>query len=409
MAELAKEGKIDRDEYVRQTKLLGGDVKSTHLVKGLDYALLEKVRRGEDVMAGGESGSAGEAEVDDDDDVEDKLEKALEQEVVPVERKEEKKKGVQAAPVPKSRAEILAALKESRRVAKEAAQPSLGAKFKKIGEPKVKEKEKPKQEEREKVKYITLPDGRVKKMVKREKPEKVEVEAPDPTSAPLGMMPPPPKPGTVVKENDDDDMDIFEGAGAEYDPLAGLQDDDSSSDEEGEAPETKKLKPENTPSATPTTTSPPDTEPSSTPMPPPPPRPKLNYFNEPTTTPSDSNSYKPPTASSLLSDPALAAALAKASTLKPLSSSSSSSADAEKAKRHAALLESADRDAFDIDFGFGGSRDFGDEDEDDGYQTKKGGGAKRKRGGDKKGKKGDKNDAGVVGKIVEERYGKGKK
>lgn len=410
LAELAKEGTIDREEYVRQTKLLGGDVKSTHLVKGLDYALLEKVRRGEDVMAGEEAINEDEEEAEDED-MEDKLERVLEQEVVPVERKEEKKKGVQAAPIPKTRTEILAALKESRRVAKEAAQPSLGAKFKKIGQPKVKAKEKPKEEEeeKEKVKYVTLPNGRVKKMVKREKPKKVELEAPDPMSAPLGMMPPPPKPSVIVEEEDDD---IFEGAGAEYDPLAGLQDDSSSSDEEGEAPESKKLKPENeqdTPSTTTTsTTSPSTTSPSATTMPPPPPPPpKTNYFNEPISATPDSSTYTPPSASSLLSDPALVAALAKASALRPLSSSSSS-ADAEKAKRHAALLESADRDAFDVDFGFGGSRDFGDEDDDDGYQTKKKGGAKRKRGGEKKVKKGDKNDAGVVGKIVEERYGKGK-
>ncbi|KAL0636158.1 hypothetical protein Q9L58_004832 [Maublancomyces gigas] len=409
LAELAKEGTIDREEYVRQTKLLGGDVKSTHLVKGLDYALLEKVRRGEDVMAGGETIDEGEEEAEDED-MDDKLERVLEQEVVPVERKEEKKKGIKAPPAPKTRTEILAALKESRRAAKEAAQPSLGAKFKKIGQPKVKVKEKPKEEEKEKVKYVTLPDGRVKKMVKREKPKKVELEAPDPTSAPLGMMPPP-KPNVAVEEEDDD---IFEGAGAEYDPLAGLQDDSSSSDEEDETPEPKKLKPEDgrdTPPtlATASTTPPPSTSLSETlmPPPPPPPPPKTNYFNESTSTTSDSSTYKPPSAASLLSDPALVAALAKASSLRPLSSSSSS-ADAEKAKRHAALLESADRDAFDVDFGFGGSRDFGDEDDDDGYQTKKKGGAKRKRGGEKKVKKGDKNDAGVVGKIVEERYGKGK-
>lgn len=361
-------------------------------------------------MAGEEVVDEGEEEAEDED-MEDKLERVLEQEVVPVERKEEKKKGVQAAPVPKTRTEILAALKESRRAAKEAAQPSLGAKFKKIGQPKIKVKEKPKEEEeREKVKYVTLPDGRVKKMVRREKPKKVELEAPDPMSAPLGMMPPPPKPSATVEEEDDD---IFEGAGAEYDPLAELQDDSSSSDEEGgEAPEPKKLKPENeqdTPSTAEISTTPPSaTSPSATPMPPPPPPPpKTNYFNESTSATPDSSTYTPPSASSLLSDPALVAALAKASALRPLSSTPSS-ADAEKAKRHAALLESADRDAFDVDFGFGGSRDFGDEDDDDGYQTKKKGGAKRKRGGEKKVKKGDKNDAGVVGKIVEERYGKGK-
>ncbi|KAH0614221.1 uncharacterized protein H6S33_006107 [Morchella sextelata] len=405
LAELAKEGKIDRDEYVRQTKLLGGDVKSTHLVKGLDFALLEKIRRGEDVMNKDQENDVG-MEEEEEEDVEDKLEKALESEVVVAEKEKKEKKGVKAAPVPKTRAEILAALKESRRAAKEAAQPALGAKFRKIGEVKPKEKQKPVEPEREKVKYVTLPDGRVKKMVKRDKGKKAALEAPDPTSAPLGMMPPPPRPGVQIKEDEEDeDIDIFEGAGTEYNPLAGLQDSDSDSDSDDsdrEPGSSKKLKPDNDENIPP---------PPPTSMPPPP-RPKLNYFGDEPSSSSSSREqkYQPPTASSLLSDPALAAALAKASSLNPISSSSTTSReDAEKAKRHAALLESADRDAFDIDFGFGGSRDFGDEDEDDGYQEKKkGSGSKRKRGGGAKVKKGDKNDAGVVGKLVEERYGKGK-
>lgn len=405
LEELLKEGGIEHEDYVRQTKLLGGDVSSTHLVKGLDFKLLEKVRRGEDVMrAIRDDGGDEEGEGQNSEDEEDVLDKVLERDIVPEKKEEKKKKGNLA---PKTRAEILAELKRSREAAKPVS--VLGSKFKKIGV-----KEEKKDENGAKVKYVTGADGKVKKMVKKDKKKSDEPKLVSTTV--MGMMPPPAMPGKTEKmvEEEDEDIDIFEGAGIEYNPLAGLGDDDddsssSSSEEEGEEGEiqpTKKTKSEKAPESSSKSSPPPPTSPSSSSMPPPPPsipKPKLNYFNEPTSS-SSSDTYKPPSSASALlsSNPELAAALAKASTLKAFSTPS----EDEAGKRRKALMESADRDAFDIDFGFGGSRDFGDEDDDDGTVVKSsGGGKKRKRGG--KPKKGDKNDAGVVGKIVEERYGGG--
>lgn len=407
LEELLKEGGIEHEDYVRQTKLLGGDVSSTHLVKGLDFKLLEKVRRGEDVMrAIRDDGGDEEEEGQNSEDEEDVLDKVLERDIVPEKKEEKKKKGNLA---PKTRAEILAELKRSREAAKPVS--VLGSKFKKIGV-----KEEKKDENGAKVKYVTGADGKVKKMVKKDKKKKGDEPQLVSTTI-MGMMPPPAMPGKTEKkvEEEDEDIDIFEGAGIEYNPLAGLNDDDddsssSSSEEEGEEGEiqpTKKTKSEKAPESSSKSSPPPPTSPSSSSMPPPPPsapKPKVNYFNEPTSS-SSSDTYKPPSSASALlsSNPELAAALAKASTLKAFSTPS----EDEAGKRRKALMESADRDAFDIDFGFGGSRDFGDEDDDDGTVAKSsgGGGKKRKRGG--KPKKGDKNDAGVVGKIVEERYGGG--
>ncbi|RPA94897.1 hypothetical protein L873DRAFT_1813720 [Choiromyces venosus 120613-1] len=407
LEELYKEGGIEHEEYVRQTKLLGGDVSSTHLVKGLDFKLLERVRGGEDVMRSirdaGDDDEAGEGENSEDGD-EDVLDKALEKEVVPEKKEERKKKGNLA---PKTRVEILAELKRS----KEAAKPVsvLGSKFKKIGV-----KEEKKEENGAKVKYVMGADGKVKKMVKKDKTKKKSDEPEPVSTSVMGMMPPPPMPGKAQEkkvEEEDEDIDIFEGAGTEYNPLAGMDSDSSSSSssseeeegeegEEGEIHPPKKSKSEKAPESSSNRPPPPPY-----PMPPPSstPKPKINYFNEPTSSSSSSGTYQPPSSASALlsSNPELAAALTKASTLNAFSTPS----EDEGEKRRKALTEAADRDAFDIDFGFGGSRDFGDEDDDDGTVAKSGGGKKRKRGG--KPKKGDKNDAGVVGRIVEERYGGG--
>jgi len=383
-------------------------VSSTHLVKGLDFKLLEKVRRGEDVMrAIRDDGSDEEEAGQNSGDEEDVLDKVLERDIVPEKKEEKKKKGNLA---PKTRAEILAELKRSREAAKPVS--VLGSKFKKIGV-----KEDKKDENGAKVKYVTGADGRVKKMVKKDKKKSDE---PKPVSTRImGMIPPPPMPGKTEKkaEEEDEDVDIFEGAGTEYNPLAGLGDDDDDSSsssseeggEEGEIHPTKRAKSEKAPGPSSKSSPPPISPSASMPPPPPPPpsapKPKVNYFNEPASSAPSSDTYKPPSSASALlsSNPELAAALAKASTLKAFSTPSEDEAE----KRRKALMEAADRDAFDIDFGFGGSRDFGDEDDDDGTVAKSGGGGgkKRKRGG--KPKKGDKNDAGVVGKIVEERYGGG--
>lgn len=386
---------------MKQTKLLGGDVKSTHLVKGLDFALLQRVRAGEDVME--EAAEKEEAPPPPEEELEEKLEMALEKEVVAVERKKEKKHGELAVAVPRTRGEILAELKRSREAAKEAAKPKLSDKFKKIGEQKVTTE---RTENGVKVKHVVGPDGKVKRKVKRsEKEQKANANAsPPPETRVMGMMPPPPPSGmkSQPQEEEDEDDDIFAGAG-DYDPLADLGDDDESDTEptkrqkqDGEVAEPA-AEPEAKLMAEPTS----QPKPPSAAMPPPP-RP-VNYFNE-SPTEAESDTYKPPTSAAglLASDPGLAAALEKLSKIAPTLTKE----EEEREKRRKALVEAHERDSYDIDMGFGGSTDYGDDD-DETVDTK-GAGKKRKRGGGPK-KKGDKNSADVVGKIVEAKYGKGDK
>ncbi|KAF8250769.1 hypothetical protein K440DRAFT_653562 [Wilcoxina mikolae CBS 423.85] len=386
LEQLAKEGHIDREEYVKQTKLLGGDVKSTHLVKGLDFALLQRVRRGENVMEEDSEKKEDQEPETPEEDLEEKLEKALEEEVVTVEKRKEKKRG-ELAPKPQTRAEILAELKRSRQAAKEAAQPSLGSKFKKIGERKERIEE---TEDGVKVKHFVGADGKVKRKVKRsdkERQARAEGSPPRETRV-MGMMPPP-LPGVQVQQEEDEDGDIFAGA-AEYDPLAALGDDDNDSESTDTEPPKRQKQEGPQPGA--------EVEPNE--AMPPPPRPMVNYFNE-STADSDSDTYKPPASASdlLSSNPELAAALQKASKLAPIHTKE----EEERERRRKALMEAHERDSYDIDMGFGGSTNFGDDDEDEGLEKKEAG-KKRKRGGGSK-KKGDKNSADVVGKIVEEKYG----
>lgn len=450
---LYKDGQIEHEDYVHQTKLLGGDVSSTHLVRGLDFALLERVRKGEDVM--GADGKTAEEQGEEaeaaNEALEDKLDEVLQKDVAPVERKKEKKRGVVA---PRSRAEILAELKRSRQAAREAANPALGSKFRKIGEKK--EEKKAAQEEEVKVKHVMGADGKVKKKVKRsEKDRRDKLDMPPPSSKVMGMMPPPPLPGAkpAEPEEDEGEVNIFDDV-EDYDPLAGLHGDSSDEDEpkdkekgkekenaedkkgepkknedpEAKNPETKDLEtkdpeaklleakeetedPESmdldldsdtdtapAPARAPASTSTPsETTPTTTTTTmPPPPRPKPKIFASVSS--EDDDTYRPPSsASSLLaSDPGLAAALAKAAKI-------GSKQDDEKEKKRKAIQEASDRDAYDIDFGFGGSRDFGDDD-DDMVGGGSGGAKKRKRGPKKK--KGDKNDPTTVERIVQERYGK---
>jgi hypothetical protein len=354
------------------------------LVKGLDFALLKRVRQGENVMDGKEIVEIKEDEVREGD-VDEKLEKVLGQDVVAVERKKQKKQGELAvAPKPRTRAEILAELRESRRAARELAQPSLGDMFKKIGE---KDKQKAAKEET-KVKHVVGADGKVKRKVKRsEKERKAKLAMPPPGAVPLGMMPPLPLLGAKqVDDNvDEEDDDIFAGVG-DYDPLAGLSDDDS--DDSDNNALMKRPRPEITEST------PVPAESTGSPA-------QANYFNEPTGD-ADREAYCPPTSTSdlLASNPEIAAALAKAAKLNPAQAPE----EIEREKRRKAIIEAHDRDSYDIDMGFGGSTNFADE-EDEELASGKAGPRKRKRGAKKKG---DKNSADVVGKIVAEKYGKGR-
>jgi hypothetical protein len=421
--------KLGQMEYATfealRDEIVGGDVKNVHLVKGLDRKLLERVRRGEDVLSdsgkpiqvpkGAESPqqldpTTGDAAVDEE------FGKLGEKEVQPLSKVETDKKG-QMAPPPavagrkRTRDDILKELKASRQAAathQKAPELSLGSRFSKVGEKK--ERSRIEIDQRGREVLITVDeDGKVKKKVKksisREEPRDRGLLMPDKGVKPLGIeiaqQAPPPE---------DEETDIFEGVGAVYDPLESLEDDDESEESE----EQGKPSPPCGNGSDPASRA--DTDASSMPPPPLPEKAILgrrNYFGDAVAhdvadTTSTSNS---------LSDPTILAALKKASSLKPLSLGSASphgEEEAAKLARRKKMLDSHDRDAEDMDLGFGSSR-FGDEEdaderkvklsewgEDRGKQDGRGDGKGPRKRGPKK-RKGDANNAADVLEAMERR------
>jgi len=414
LEEMMKLQQIDQATFERlRDEIIGGDVESVHLVKGLDYKLLERVRRGEDVLGGKKE----EREADMEDvDVDDEFEKLEDREIAPVAKEKAVKHGEMAPPslVPgkkRNRDQILAEMKAAREAAKAKAGPSLGSKFKKVGTPRTEPRIEKDNKGREVL--ITVDEhGNEKRKVR-----KVQVEEPaekghgllmpDKDAKPLGMdVPEIPKP--LVEE--DEDFDIFDGAGDDYDPLAGLEDEESDLEaEEGEVPEAaagEKPKPKQTAEEAKASF-------DKASMPPPP-RPATvakprNYFGETSATAIATTSKSP-----ALSDPTILAALKKASTIASHAQDTKSEEEAAREMKLKKMLQSQDRDAEDIDMGFGSSRfadeeDFGDEKiklskwgaEDDAEEGGRGEKAKRKRGPKKR--KGDKDSAADVLKVMERR------
>jgi uridine nucleosidase len=384
-------------------EITGGDVSATHLVKGLDYKLLERVRRGEDVL-NGKPKEDGEDEGEGEEDVDDELEELENKDISPVTKQKEAKHGTMAAPglIPgqkRTRDQILAEMKAAREAAKAKAGPSLGSKFKKVGVPR--ETSRIERDAKGREVLITVDEhGNEKRKVRKVQMEEVEEKGkgllmPDKDAKPLGMdVPLIPKP---MVEESDEDMDIFEGAGDDYDPLAGL-DDGSDSEDNGEV--TDKPAPRSPKPSSETTA--------------PHPKPSKPIF-------SDTLSSQTATAAPS-SDPTLLSAIKKASAIAShLAAKEQSEKSAEETAREARLkklLESSSRDDADLDMGFGSSRladeeDFaddskiklsewkgtgdGDDDEDGEGKGKKGGGRKR---GPKK-RKGDVNSAADVLKVME--------
>lgn len=429
LEEQMKLGQISEDVFLRgRDAITGGDVGNTHLVKGLDFKLLERVRRGEDVLSGnGKVEEEGEGEPGRElDDEFEALDRDLE--VAPVVREKVEKKGEMAPPPlvvgqKRTRDQILAELKAQRKAAAqakaEAMAPKLGKGFKKIGGP-----EEPRIEVDAKGREILITvdeEGNIKRRVRKAPKQEQEI-IPDKDAEVLGanvVVPeaPPPPPDS------DDDVDIFEDAGHDFNPLDDLGSDSeeeqatdskpksipqpsAESDEEGEIPSRSNSrstspKPTTTENPTPSTAAP------------------RNYFNEDPSTLSVLSNLK-----NNLTDPTILAALAKSRTLDPAKLSSETEEEEARRKRHAAMINRDDRDMEDIDMGFGSSR-FDDaeemagegervklskwkglktltgEDEGDDDEEGEGGGSKkkRKRGGGKR--KGDKNDAGDVLKVME--------
>lgn len=428
LEDMVKLGQIDAETFQKLRKEitgkdLGGDVESTHLIKGLDWKLLERVKRGEDVLSAPKEDVKEKEEIAEDKepvvDVDDEFEKLEEKEIVPVAKEEREKKGMMAPPAAvagkkRTRDEILKELKASRAAAaaevKAAQQPSLGSKFRKIGgrgsEQAKRFVETDEKGRRREVLVTVDEDGRQKRKIRylADDDKLNDLAMPDKDVQPLGMEVPEYASTKAKVEDAEDDVDIFEGVGADYDPLAGIDDDSSS--EDGQRDEDEPVKPtkdhndedtghdressasESSPGKAPGPTEPQLSKPR-------------NYFGT-------TSKPEPETPETPFQDPTILAAIKKASALQATSDSTSSppssAADAEAILRRKKLLESAayDRDAQDMDMGFGSSK-FGD-DEDETFIE---GGAKagRKRGPKKR--KGDKDSAGDVLGVLEGRKSKG--
>jgi len=433
LEEQMKLGQIPLEMFnALRDQITGGDVGATHLVKGLDRQLLERVRRGEDVMGTASGDTGDDAPIPD---VDEELEKLAEKEVEAVKREKVEKKGTMAPPPPaagvkRSRDAIMAELRAQRQAAAEAKQTStaLDARWRKVGE---KEKSRIEIDHKGREVLITVDeDGMVKKKVRKmpAKSEQVEtatLDMPDVSKPVLGADADVPAqvPVTVAPEKDEDD-DIFEGAGIEYNPLGDDVDDEDGSDDE-EAGELKQ--PIVTRAVQPEASEEPDEEhdaqteageieqpdgdAKAVPR---------NYFGE-----SKSNTDDAQTGDRYAG---IQAMLAKAAKLDPLQSSTSGddadeSEDAREArlKKRAQMLAQQDRDLDDMDMGFGSSR-FEDEAEggEEGKKTKlsewkgtnkgdhegweedggKGGGKKKRK---PKKRKGDVNNAADIMRVIEGR------
>lgn len=418
LEEMMKLQQIDEQTFVKlREEILGYEVgmQRAGLVKGLDWSLLQRARKGEvgvmDVLEGKaaekdeEEGGEGTEEVD----VDDEFERLEDQEVEAVVREKTDKKGEMAPPSltgkKRNRNQILADLKAARLAAKEAAEPSLGSRFKKVGAKRTESRIEMDSKGREVL--ITIDENGNEKRKVRKVPPKSEpelpkghgLEMPDKDVAPLGMEVPeiPKAPELEEEEN----VNIFDDAGDDYDPLAGLEEDPS--DDEQEDGELSDSAP----------TAPPKSEPGSM-VPPPRPTQPRNYFG----TSSDTTKTEDSTTPKGLSDPTLLAVLKKASTLNPIAAEAANAEEAAKEARRKKMLQADDRDAQDMDMGFGSSR-FGDEEDfeekkvklsewgskgDDDEEGGKGDGkGKRKRGPKKR--KGDGNSAADVMKVLERRKG----
>jgi hypothetical protein len=261
-------------------------------------------------------------------------------------------------------------------------------------------------------------DGHEKRKVRKVQPGADEDEGdrngllmPDKDAKPLGMEVPEQYRKKEEEPEEDDDMDIFDGVGDDYDPLAGMDGSDSDSDADDDSKKAKQQKTNEESTA--------DTS-----MPPPPkPQAPRNYFQGAKTGLVSEEQSKAPS----MSDPAIMAAIKRAAALNPIKTDKGSDdedddedGEDEEAQKRAMeerkkrLLQMADRDDEDLDMGFGTSR-FADEedfdeskvklskwgDKDDDGEGHSKGGPKRKRGPKKR--KGDANNAADVLRVMEAR------
>lgn len=398
LEEMYKLQQIDEATFENlKTQLgIGGSLGSTHLVKGLDWKLLEKVRRGEDVSDESTQEKPQDAQVAQVD-IDEELDHVLDKEVQinnPTsreERDEPSSASHEAMTMTMRRDEILRRLKQSRagKVEERVPDVNLGGRFKKVSSEKSSNKKKFTEivnGRRREVLVITNKDGTTKRKTRWIDGENDAANKKD--ALPLGMEVPAEflaKQKAMLEQEalEADDDDIFQGV-TEYDPLAGIASDSEGSDVDADQP--KKTDAKKQPSA-PTGDKP------------------RNYFGT-----SNQEDVVEDRSNPIKKDPMLLAALKRASGLRqseaPVGDEGVDS-DPDRAARQQKLLarlKEQDRvDAADMDLGFGESR-FGDEDDDLGAVWEDGEGEKkagRKRGGKKR--KGNKDDVGDVMAVLEGR------
>lgn len=438
LEEMMKLGQIDMAtfEKLRADIGVGGDVGSTHMIKGLDWKLLQRVKAGEDITKEPEPESGPAKEGEDEANVDEEFERVLgekEDAVRPVVKEEKVKKSNMAPPPPppgqkKTRDQILKELKASRLGGGAAAQQkpeppasTLGTRFKKIGDGSEKKRwiEKDEKGRRREVLLTTDAEGKTKRKVRWiDKPggsqngdaQGGQLLMPDREAKPLGMeVPADVSLKTSAAEPEDEDEDIFEGVGAEYNPLGDIGDEESSSssESEGEVKEKSTILSEEHHGADEERREEQNTKDTVDTSSPEPKKPR-NYFSSTSTDPTAED----PSHNPFSTDPTILAALKRAANIRQSSPSGedADSNDPDAHQRGKKFLEEARKremqDAMDMDVGFGGSR-FGDEEDDEGvlWADEKGGGNKRKRGPRKR--KGDKDSAGDVMKVLEGRKKEG--
>ncbi|KAI0914707.1 hypothetical protein F4823DRAFT_571359 [Ustulina deusta] len=400
-----KKEEIDQQTFDRlRSQIAGGDLSSTHLVKGLDFKLLERIRKGEDVYKDGEA----HEEEETPDDIDDELDRLEEEDVSTMTKEKTIKKGhLSTAPTnlsrKRTRDQILAEMKAARDAAKTKEQSTLGNKFRKFGAKAPGTRIERDSRGRE-VMIVVDEDGNEKRKVRKTAADEPlqkasDIMMPDPKAKPLGMEVPDIYKSKAEEPKESDN--IFDDVDDDYNPLVEL-DDDSDEDEKGNEMSVEQAKTE-------------DANKEAKNMLPPPPRPvgpsePRNYFKDSRTGLVSSETLAAPS----MSDPAIQAAFKKAASLRVIANSSEEDDKEARtiAERRRKMLENNDRDAEDLDMGFGTSRldDDADLDEervklsewgrdDEEGNDSRGSGSKRKRGPKKR--KGDGNNAADVLREIE--------
>lgn len=389
LEDMVKKEKIDRAtfEKLRDQMGIGGDLESTHLVKGLDFKLLQRVRQGDDL-------SKTQTRKDDalPTNVDDELDSVLDTEILAKAKDKPASKEAVTNGNPEgevlTRDEILRRLKQSRgatTVPTMNPQPPLNDRFRKVASsdrPNKKKFVEVINGRRREVLVITGKDGKTKRKTRWLDPEGA---ANNQNAKPLGMEVPAKyatKQRDTLQEEASDDDDIFQGVGAEYDPLKGIESDsDEASVKDGDHETEKEHVVKSQP---------------------------RNYFSASKDDEPADGQQNP-----VLQDPAILAALKRAAAIRQegekeafdmdSNPAASQSADVDKHQRFLEKLKQREReDALDMDMGFGESR-FGDEDDEDGPidGEHERGGQKRKRGPKKR--KGDKDNVADVMSVIEGR------